>query len=30
MLLIKNGNLITMACLYEQTGDFLIDVGKIV
>ncbi|MEY8394646.1 amidohydrolase [Lachnospiraceae bacterium 45-P1] len=30
MLLIKNGNLITMAGLYEQTGDILIDDGKIV
>lgn len=30
MLLIKNGNLITMAGMYEQTGDILIDDGKIV
>ena len=30
MLLIKNGNLITMAGIYEQTGDILIDDGKIV
>jgi len=30
LLLIKNGNLITMAGLYEQTGDILIDDGKIV
>jgi len=30
LLLIKNGNLITMAGMYEQTGDILIDDGKIV
>lgn len=30
MLLIKNGNLITMAGIYEQMGDILIDDGKIV
>lgn len=29
LLLIKNGNLITMAGIYEQTGDILIDDGKI-
>lgn len=30
MLLIKNGNLITMAGIYEEPGDILIDGGKIV
>ena len=29
MLLIKNGKLITMAGIYEQTGDILIENGKI-
>ena len=29
MLLIKNGKLITMAGIYEQTGDILVENGKI-